>query len=168
METITVPKGALVVLCGISGSGKSTFASRHFKPTQIVSSDHCRAMLCDDPNNQWVSGQAFALMHWIIDKRLALRRTTVADSTALSRQARRAFLKIARSHHAHTVLLCFDVKQDEAEARDRQRERTVGPEVINKQYQQFVTAVEDAQNEGWDQIVVLHEADLGEVKFTPR
>lgn len=33
---------SLVVLVGATGSGKSTFARRHFKPTEIVSSDFCR------------------------------------------------------------------------------------------------------------------------------
>ena len=44
MTEIAVPELSLVVLVGVSGSGKSTFAARHFKPTEVVSSDACRAL----------------------------------------------------------------------------------------------------------------------------
>ena len=36
---LTIPDYCLVVLIGASGSGKSTFAARHFLPTEVVSSD---------------------------------------------------------------------------------------------------------------------------------
>ena len=57
--TLHLPKLSLVLLVGPSGSGKSTFAKRHFLPTEIVSSDHCRAMVCDDEGDQSVTPQAF-------------------------------------------------------------------------------------------------------------
>jgi ABC-type polysaccharide/polyol phosphate transport system ATPase subunit len=34
-----VPLGVLVALVGVTGSGKSTFAARHFRPTEVLSSD---------------------------------------------------------------------------------------------------------------------------------
>jgi len=36
---LTIPELSLVVLIGSSGSGKSTFAKKHFKPTEVISSD---------------------------------------------------------------------------------------------------------------------------------
>jgi protein phosphatase len=41
----TVPELSFVVLIGVSGSGKSTFAREHFKPTEILSSDYCRGLV---------------------------------------------------------------------------------------------------------------------------
>lgn len=35
---IVLPEQSLVVLIGVSGAGKSTFAARHFLPTEVVSS----------------------------------------------------------------------------------------------------------------------------------
>lgn len=62
---------SLVVLIGASGSGKSTFARRHFKPTEIISSDFCRGLVADDENDQSASGDAFDVLHYIAGKRLA-------------------------------------------------------------------------------------------------
>ncbi len=36
---LRLPELSLVLLIGPSGSGKSSFARKHFKPTEIVSSD---------------------------------------------------------------------------------------------------------------------------------
>ena len=49
---ITIPELSLVVLMGASGCGKSTFARRHFKHTEILSSDFCRGLVSDDENDQ--------------------------------------------------------------------------------------------------------------------
>ncbi len=69
---VKVPRRTLLVLCGPAGSGKSTFAAQRFPSTNIVSSDHCRAMICDDENNQQVNRDTFELFHLIIQKRLSL------------------------------------------------------------------------------------------------
>jgi protein phosphatase len=42
---IEIPDFALVALVGASGSGKSTFAATHFLPTEVLSSDHFRALV---------------------------------------------------------------------------------------------------------------------------
>ena len=69
---ITIPKLSLVVLIGPSGSGKSTFARKHFLPTEVLSSDACRGLVCDDENDQAVTNDAFEVLHFIAAKRLAL------------------------------------------------------------------------------------------------
>ena len=78
---ISIPKLTLVVLVGPSGSGKSTFAKKHFLPTEVLSSDTCRGLLCDEENNQAATKDAFELLHFIASKRLALGRLTVIDAT---------------------------------------------------------------------------------------
>lgn len=48
MKPLTIPEMALVVLIGPSGSGKSSFAHKYFKGTEILSSDTCWGWVSDD------------------------------------------------------------------------------------------------------------------------
>src|SRR5215831_404824 len=58
---LTIPELSLVVLMGVSGSGKSTFARRLFKTTEVLSSDYCRGLVSDDENNQAATKDAFEI-----------------------------------------------------------------------------------------------------------
>jgi len=51
---LAIPELSLVVLVGVSGSGKSTFARAQFKATEVISSDFCRGLVADDENDQSV------------------------------------------------------------------------------------------------------------------
>ena len=63
---IRIPKTALVLLVGASGSGKSSFAKKHFAQYETVSSDACRGIVSNDENNQAASNDAFELFYYII------------------------------------------------------------------------------------------------------
>ena len=62
-----------MVLVGVSGSGKSTFAREHFGPFEVVSSDFCRGLVADDENDQAATKDAFEVLGFIAGKRLAAR-----------------------------------------------------------------------------------------------
>src|SRR5712692_832436 len=129
-KVIKVPRRTLLVLCGPAGSGKSTFAAQRFIATRIVASDHCRAMICDDENNQQVNRDTFDLFHYIIQKRLLLGRFTVADSTALYPAARGRLRELSRSSRYLSCLLLFNIQPDLCLARTQQRHRRVEQRVI--------------------------------------
>src|SRR5205823_7366525 len=93
---LTIPELSLVVLIGASGSGKSTFARKHFKPTEILSSDFCRGLVSDDENDQAATKEAFDVLHFIARKRLAAGRLTVVDATNVQEAARQPLIRIAR------------------------------------------------------------------------
>lgn len=154
-NTIVLPGPVLVVLCGISGSGKSSFARDNFSPTQIVSTDDCRAMLSDDASDQRISGRAFDLFHWIIAERLRLGRVTVADSTALTKRARAVLLKLARENGRPAVLLLFDTDVNDCVKRDELRVQPVGRPIIEAQHAKFRKALTDIQAEGWDEVITV-------------
>src|SRR5258706_1742537 len=92
---LNIPSRALVLLVGASGSGKSTFARKHFKSTEIVSSDGLRAAVSDDEADQSASGDAFEVLRLITGKRLRRGRLTVIDATNVQRDSRRSLLAIA-------------------------------------------------------------------------
>ncbi len=49
--TIPIPTFSLIILIDPSGSGKATFAHRHLDPTEILSSEACRALMADNEND---------------------------------------------------------------------------------------------------------------------
>jgi predicted kinase len=157
---ITLPRRTLLVLCGPAGSGKSTFAASRFTETMIVSSDHCRALVCDDITNQQVNRDAFDLFYYIIRKRLFLGRFTVADSTALLPDARRRLREQARMQGYLACLLIFNISAETCLERDRERDRMVGRDVVAYHARLLQQTLLDVPQEGWDRFHVLGEADM--------
>ena len=87
---ISVPELSLVLLVGPSGSGKSSFARKHFLPTEVVSSDLCRALVSDDENDQSATADAFDVLHTLVRKRLARGKLVVVDATNVQPESRRS------------------------------------------------------------------------------
>ena len=85
---IEIPEFSLVALIGATSSGKTTFAKKHFLPTEVLSSDFFRGMVSDDEGNQKVSREAFDLLFYAANKRLNLMKTTVIDATNVQPDAR--------------------------------------------------------------------------------
>jgi len=162
---ITIPRRTLLVLCGPAGCGKSTFAAQRFLRTEIISSDACRAMICDDETNQGVNRETFNLFHYIIEKRLSLGRFTVADSTALQPFARRRLLDQARRAGYNACLLIFNVSLETCLARDRLRARSVGEQVVQYHFGLLQKTLIDAPGEAWDMLFVLDEDEMEMVEI---
>ena len=164
-KVIRLVRPSVVVLCGAAACGKSTFAARHFRPTQVISSDRARALVSDDEADQRFQSQAFALVHFLIEQRLSLNRLCVVDSTALTSTARRSLLDIARRHQAPATILVLDVSLATCLANDQKRERVVGQAVIERQHQLFEQAKAALKDEGFDQIIMLNEEELAKVEI---
>lgn len=105
---LTVPELSLVVLVGISGSGKSRFAARHFRPSEVLSSDAFRLLVSDDEADQSATDDAFELLGAVAGKRLARKRLTVVDATSVQRDARAPLIALARAHHVVPVAIVLD------------------------------------------------------------
>ncbi len=164
-RVIRLIRPSVVVLCGPAACGKSTFAARHFRPTQIISSDQARALVCDDERDQRFQTQTFALLHFIIEQRLSINRLCVVDSTALTQPARRNLLDLARRHRVPCVVFLFDVPLAACLERDAKRERTVGQPAIERQYHMFEQAKAALPQEGFDQIIELRDEELEKVQI---
>ena len=118
---IDLPDPCLVVLIGASGSGKSTFAAQHFQPTEVISSDFCRGLVADDPNDQSASEDAFAVLHEIAGRRLRRGRLTVVDATNVQREAREPLVELAREHDLFAVAVVLDLPGEVCAARNAGR-----------------------------------------------
>jgi predicted kinase len=166
---IEIPELSLVVLIGVSGSGKSTFARQHFTPTQVLSSDAFRAMVADDENDQAASGTAFEALHHIAGLRLRAGRLTVVDATNVQSHARAALVKIARDHDVLPVAVVLDVPEDVCWQRTQNRpDRTFGRPVITRQHRDLRRSVGQLAREGFRKIHVLRgqsEVDSAEIVY---
>lgn len=154
--TLTLPELSFVVLIGVSGSGKSTFARKHFKPTEILSSDACRALVSDDENSQAATRDAFELLHFIARKRLAAGRLTVVDATNVQPESRKPLVEIAREFHCLPVAIVLDLPERVAHDRNKTRsDRDFGPHVIRQQSQQLHRSLRGLEREGFRHVHVL-------------
>ncbi|MFF3613353.1 polynucleotide kinase-phosphatase [Streptomyces sp. NPDC002580] len=148
---------SLVVLIGASGSGKSTFARRHFKPTEVISSDFCRGLVADDENDQSVSGDAFDVLHYIAGKRLAAGRRTVVDATSVQQDSRRQLIELARKHDVLPIAIVLDVPEEICAERNAARtDRAEMPRrVIQRHIRELRRSLRQLEREGFRKVHVL-------------
>jgi protein phosphatase len=157
---LSIPKLALVVLIGPSGSGKSTFARKHFRATEILSSDFCRGMLCDDENNQSITNEAFSLLHHIAAQRLALGKLTVIDATSVQFEARKPLVELARRFHCFPVAIVLNLPEAVCQERNAVRpDRNFGPHVIRNQRSQLRRSLRGLTREGFRDLYVLESPE---------
>jgi protein phosphatase len=157
---IKVPQLSLVLLIGASGSGKSSFAHRHFSPYEIVSSDRCRGIIANDENSQEATGDAFDLVHYIIEKRLKNGLLTVVDATNVQMEARKGLIQLARKYHALPAAIVLDLPRQVCEERNATRpDRNFGRHVIRQQQSQLKRSLKRLKREGFRKLYVLKSED---------
>ncbi|MEU3948563.1 polynucleotide kinase-phosphatase [Streptomyces sp. NPDC029526] len=148
---------SLVVLVGASGSGKSTFARRHFKPTEVISSDFCRGLVADDENDQSASRDAFDVLHYIAGKRLAAGRRTVVDATSVQQESRKPLIELAKRHDVLPIAIVLDVPEEVCAERNAARtDRADMPRrVIRRHTRELRRSLRHLEREGFRKVHVL-------------
>lgn len=156
-RTLPVTDLSLVVLVGASGSGKSTFARRHFKPTEVISSDFCRGLVSDDENDQGATKDAFDVLHYIAGKRLAAGRRTVVDATSVQSDSRRQLIDLAKQYDVLPIAIVLDVPEEVCAARNADRtDRADMPiRVIKRHIRELRRSVRHLEREGFRKVHVL-------------
>ena len=171
MTTLTLPELSLVVLVGASGSGKSSFARKHFKPTEVLSSDFCRGLVADDENDQTATKDAFEILHFVAAKRLAAGRLTVVDATNVQSESRKPLVELARQYHVIPVAIVFNLPEKVCQERNLTRpDRSFGGHVVRQQTQQLRRSLHKLKFEGFRHIFVLksvEEVDAAEIERQP-
>lgn len=146
---IEIPEYALVLLVGASGTGKSSFAARHFLPTEVISSDRMRGWVADDETDQSATGDAFDVLRYVTEKRLKARRFTVIDATNVQPEARRGLIALAKKWHALAVAIVFDLPEAIAIERNAARpDRQFGAGPVKRQTQALKRSMGKMKREG--------------------
>jgi len=168
---LTIPELAVIALVGPSGSGKSSFARKHFRPTEILSSDFCRGLVSDDENEQAATKDAFEVLHYIAAKRLAAAKLVVVDATNVQIEARKPIVELARQYHCIPVAIVFDLPEKLCQERNRSRpDRNFGPHVIRQHSQQLRRSLRNLEREGFRRVHILRspeEVDAAEIHREP-
>lgn len=161
---IEIPELALVVLIGASGAGKSSLARRFFRATEIVSSDECRGLVCDDETSLEATTDAFELLHFIAAKRLQLGKLTVIDATNVQKEARALLLALARRFYVQSVALVVNTPEEVCQARNALRsDRQFGPHVVRNHCRQLRGSLRHLEKEGFRFVHVLRLEQLEEL-----
>ena len=147
---LAIPEFALVLLIGATGSGKSTFARKHFLPTEIVSSDTCRGLVSDDENSQDATADAFELLQKMVEVRLRRRKLTVVDATNLYAEDRKRLVDIARRYHALPAAIVVNPGEDVCRARNALRpDRNFGSHVVRNHHSALRRGLRGLKREGF-------------------
>jgi predicted kinase len=158
---IRIPDSALVLLIGASGSGKSTFAARHFDAETVISSDQLRGALAGDEGDQHATDAAFARLHQWLDARLAAGALSVVDATNVEWMRRTELVRRARQQGRSAIAITVDLPLDLCLARNAARSRSVRAAVIRRQHDELRRGLDRLDLEGFTAVYVLrNEAEV--------
>lgn len=157
---IEIPEFALIAMVGATSSGKTTFALKHFKKTEVLSSDRFRGIVSDDEDDQSASADAFDLLYYAANKRLNKMRTTVIDATNLHAPDRKKVLDIAREQNVHAVAIVLNLPERILQERNQTRQERQYPErVIRKHVYELRRSIRGLRREGFRFVYVLNSPE---------
>ena len=148
----------LIVLMGIAGVGKSSWAKARYPYEQACSADAMRLLVSDSESNQYASEQAWRLLEELVTMRCELGRRAIIDATHVKREERLRWISFARERGIPTQLVWFDISPEESMTRQAHRARKVSRKVLERQRDHLHAdtsplSTERLKQEGWDRIL---------------
>ncbi|MDE7213047.1 MAG: polynucleotide kinase-phosphatase, partial [Anaeroplasmataceae bacterium] len=157
---IEIPEFCLVAMVGGTSSGKSSFANKHFKSTEVLSSDYFRSMVCDNENDQSVSADAFDMLFYAATKRLNHMKLTVIDATNIQQNSRKKILDLAKEQNVHTVAIVLNLPEEVLQERNKARANRNFPERVIRQHCIDVkNSIKHLKQEGFRFIYVINSLE---------
>jgi predicted kinase len=151
----TSGKPTLIMLIGLAGCGKSTFARKFHGNIAVHSSDALRAEMFGDENDNSRNNELFIELHKRIKNDLRNGKSVVYDATNIKKKLRVAFLReLNMECNKECIVIAETI--DTCLKRNAMRERKVPEEAIYRMRKQFQPPW---YSEGWDKIsLVIGEA----------
>lgn len=150
MKEIKLPEISLILLIGASSSGKSTFAKKYFLPTEIISSDYCRALVSDNENDLSATNAAFELLHFLAAKRLKLGKLTVIDALNIRKEDRAKLVQLAKDNYALAAAIVIETSiRTLFDRHETRTDRNFGKNVLERQFDDFKRLMRSIEREGF-------------------
>lgn len=150
-------KPKLYVMCGLSGSGKSTIAKQIVNDnpdTVVISTDMIREQLTGEVGDQSQNDEVFELFHTLIRKRLENKYNVIADATNITMKSRRAILNKVNGLDIEKICYIMPKPFEWCQQDNKNRPHPVPDEVLEKQIRRFeIPFIE----EGWSKIIIHDE-----------
>jgi predicted kinase len=147
------PKGQIILLVGLPGSGKSTYLRR--KGIQPLSTDTLRLWLLDDETDQSQQARVFGLLRLLLRIRLQLGRPrNYIDATNLTRRERHPYKLLAKEYGYDLSAIFFDVPLEVCQRRNRRRKRSVPDDVMEKMARKLTPPTRE---EGFARITIVRK-----------
>lgn len=151
----------IIMMCGIPGSGKSTFCHKHLTDYTYISRDQIRFSLLNDTDDYFAKEKE--VMKKFLEKiNMCIQwgNDFIIDATHLTKSSRRKILSqlILPPLYPINEVYCIYMKTDLKLALERNSKRTgrklVPNDVIKKMYEDLE---EPELNEGFEKIITIEE-----------
>lgn len=126
-----------IIMCGISGTGKSTYIKANFPDYKVISMDDIRAELCGNRRDQSKNSEVAQLAKERFKQALRAKEKVVWDATNTRKEFREQLIQTAHNYHALTELHVLLAKESTIRKQNRDREFDVPDEIVTKQMNQF-------------------------------
>lgn len=147
-------KVILAVMVGISGSGKSTYASglKTSLTAQLVETDAIRQEITGNAEDQTQNSRVFDIAKKRVNDYLAQGKNTIIDATSLSIRDRKDWIEIGKKNNAEIRAYFIDTPIDVCKYQNDRRQRKVPTWVIDKQASKLHAPT---KNEGFDSVTII-------------
>ena len=123
----------LYVMCGISGSGKSTWIEQNLSNFDVISLDEIRREINGKRLSQKNRGQVLQQAKTRLKQALAQKRNVVWDATNIRKDFRKIICDLGISYNALITMVVFQQSEKALRTNNRHRKFAVSDEVITDQ-----------------------------------
>lgn len=131
----TIPE--VIVICGLSGSGKSTWITKHCVNHQVISLDKIRQALTGSEADQRQNKKVIAIAKEHLKDCLRKRQSIVWDATNIRRDFRQQLFDIVRRYDGLMNLVMIVQPVECSIKQNRQRNNGLAEQVILQQQDRF-------------------------------
>ena len=127
----------LVVLCGPSGIGKSSFVEKHYSDFNLISLDEIREEINGCRTVQKNKGQVIHRAKDLLKESLRSKQDVVWDATNLRSDFRKIICDLGRDYHALVTLVVFLAPEKTIFSGNSNREYSIPNEVLLNQLDSY-------------------------------